>query len=523
MKGLKDIRVIFIVAVLVVGMACQQTADPAASPPSPTADAIPPQTEAATEPIPSPTPTQIPTATPATPEPPAEPEFEATLEGDDLAKLRNLPSEFQDALNHVAKRPQHPQSPFTSYEEALEFLRGLPDDVQPMSEVLPSETLDMFNELNEENRSFLLLDVYGRTFGTDEFYADSPETERQAHLEGFFGEMVRMVYEMEFGDGEVHLPPIRASLSAEALRKLDETAPLIRRAFLLIWRNVTISEEQRDDYVAKLEGTLLVTPSQLPPLEELGLSQDALKTFEDVPNLKTFVDEYVAASLARTGTWDSVGTEYSGAMLLESLIARASTPEGSHMFAQGLLPGATYQPPPLISHFRPDGGFWPMWAVPPFFRDMQPDDLVVEWPDHELVLSQDALAKLNSLDAPLQEAFDKYWYGTGPLPNDVHWMAGIVIRWERDLRVIPFDTLPEIEELLSEDDLALYRRLPAFMQKIIVNDIAYDLLQGRTSPTSSTSVGTYHTTPEEFLEALKASVSRTVRDASEHEKRRGGS
>ena len=333
---------------------------------------------------------------------------------------------------------------------------------------------------------------------------------------GYFAQMVRMVHEMEFGDGEVHLPPIRASLSAEALRKLDETAPLIRRAFLLIWRNVTISEEQRDDYVAKLEGALLVTPSQLPPLEELGLSQDALKTFEDVPNLKTFVDEYVAASLARTGTWDSVGTEYSGAMLLESLIARASTPEGSHMFAQGLLPGATYQPPPLISHFWPDGGFWPMWAVPPFFRDMQPDDLVVEWPDHELVLSQDALAKLNSLDAPLQEAFEKYWYGTGPLPNDVHWMAGIVIRWERDLRVIPFDTLPEIEELLSEDDLALYRRLPAFMQKIIVNDIAYDLLQGRTSPTSSTSVGTYHTTPEEFLEALKASVSRTVQEASKH-------
>ena len=41
--------------------------------------------------------------------------------------------------------------------------------------------------------------------------------------------------------------------------------------------------------------------------------------------------------------------------------------------------------------------------------------------------------------------------------------------------MIPFDTLPEIEELLSEDDLALYRRLPASMQKIIVNDIAYDL------------------------------------------------
>ena len=288
---------------------------------------------------------------------------------------------------------------------------------------------------------------------------------------------------------------------------------------------MTIPEEERDDYfVTKLEGTLLVRAvAASTPGRSWGCRRTRLKTFEDVPNLKTFVDEYVAASLARTGAWDAVGTEYSGAMLLESLIARASTPEGSHMFAQGLLPDATYQPPPLISHFWPDGGFWPTWAVPPFFRDMQPDDLVAEWPDHELVLSLEALAKLESLDAPLQEAFEKYWYGTGPLPNDVHWMAGIVIRWERDLRALPFDTAPKIEELLSEDDLALYRRLPASMQKIIVNEIAHDLLQGSTSPTSSTSVNTYHTTPEEFLEALKVSVSRTVRDASEHEKRRGGS
>ena len=105
MKGIMNIRFIFIVAGLVVGMACQQTADPAASPPSPTADAIPSQTEAAPEPIPSPTPTQIPTATPTAPEPIPSPtptqiptatptapeppaEFEATLEGDDLAKFQ---------------------------------------------------------------------------------------------------------------------------------------------------------------------------------------------------------------------------------------------------------------------------------------------------------------------------------------------------------------------------------------------------------------------------------------------------
>ena len=516
MQRIMNIRFIFIAVVLVAGMACRQTADPAASPPSPTADAIPSQTEAAPEPTPSPTPTQIPTATPTAPEPPAE--FEATLEEDDLAKFQSLPVEFRYALQREYDETRDRAGRAT----ALGYLRDLPDEILPIAEILSPEALSKFEEVSTRSQQSVLLGGYAEAFRASRRSSER-DPESAVHPAPILAQMVDMVHKMEFGDGEVHLPPMAEALSAEALRKLDEIDPLIRRAFLLIWRNLRVPEEERDTFVTKLERALLSAPSELPPLEELGLSQSALDALEDVPNLKTFVDEYVAASLARTGAWDSVGTEYSGAMLLESLIARASTPEGSRMFAQGLLPVTTYQPPPLISHNRPVWGFWPLWAIPPFFRDMQPNDLVAEWPDHELVLSQEALAKLDSLDAPLQEAFEKYWYGTGPLPNDVHWMAGIVVRWERDLRVIPFDTLPEIEELLSEDDLALYRRLPAFMQKIIVNDIAYDLLQGRTSPTSSTSVGTYHTTPEEFLEALKASVSWTVRDASEHEKRRGGS
>ena len=387
MKGLKDIRFVFIVAVLVVGMACQQTADPAASPPSPTADTIPSQTEAATR-------TDSFSYTHPNSDSNADsPRTARRVRGD---PRRRRPRQVPKSSRRVPVRTAE------EYDETrdgagrattLGYLRDLPDEILPIAEILSPEALSEFEELSTRSQQSVLLGGYAEAFRASRRSSER-DPESAVHPAPILAQMVRMVYEMEFGDGEVHLPPIRASLSAEALRKLDETAPLIRRAFLLIWRNVTIPEEERDDYLAKLEGTLLVTPSQLPPLEELGLSQDALKTFEDVPNLKTFVDEYVAASLARTGTWDSVGTEYSGAMLLESLIARASTPEGSHMFAQGLLPDATYQPPPLISHFWPDGGFWPMWAVPPFFRDMQPDDLVVEWPDHELVLSQEALAKL---------------------------------------------------------------------------------------------------------------------------------
>ena len=506
------LALIVLVTLWSVFLSCQTS--PAAQPLSPTPNTIP--TVAKVTLPSSPTPTPIPTATP---EPPA---FEDTLKGEDLAKFQGLPSEFRDALNHVAETPQHPQTPFTAHEEALEFLRGLPDDVQPVSEVLPAETLDMFNELSDDNRSFVLLDMYARTFGENEVYPDSPETERQALLEGMFEQLVKQVHEMEFGDGEVHLPPVGEALSADALRKLDEVDPLIRRAFLLRWRNLRVPEEERDNFAAKLERALLTAPLELPPPEELGLSQETLKALEDVPNLRTFVEEFVAADLARKGEWDTVGTEYSGAMLLESMIRRASTPEGSRMFAQGLLPVTNSQPPPLISHLRPEWGFWPLWAIPPFFRDMQPEDIVTEWPDHELVLSQEALAKLNSLDAPLQEAFEKYWYGTGALPNDAHWMAGLVVRWERDLRALPFDTLPEIEKLLSGEDLAAYRQLDEFTQTLIIDDIALDLLHGQTFPTSSTAVNTYRATPEEFLEALKVSVSRTVQEASKHAARREG-
>ena len=305
MQRIMSIRLIFIVATAsLIALAC--TASPAASPSVPAGDAMPAKARATPEPTPSPTATPIPTATPVTPA------FEDTLEGEDLTKFRGLPSEFQDALRHVAETPQHPQTPFTAHEEALEFLRGLPDDVQPVSEVLPPETLDMFNQLSDDNRSFVLLDMYARTFSDKEFYPDSPETERQALLEGMFEQLVKQVYEMEFGDGEVHLPPVRATLSADALRKLDEIDPLIRRAFLLQWRNLRVPEDERDDLAAKLERALLAAPLELPPPEELGLSQEALKALEDVPNLRTFVEEFVAADLADTGGWDTVGTEYSG-------------------------------------------------------------------------------------------------------------------------------------------------------------------------------------------------------------------
>ena len=441
-------------------------------------------------------------------------QFMASLAGDDLAKYRGLPIEFRESLDGLAALPASEYERATPHEQAIEYLRALPADTRPVSEVLAQDALDMFDELSEENRRVVLLDVYSRVFG-GERSVDSGEV---GGLENEFATMLMVVHQMEFGDGKVHLPPMDEALSAVAIVKIDDIAPIMRRAFHLIWCNWRVPTEERNDVVAKLERALLAAPLEPPPVQETGLSQGALDALDGVPNLRAFVEEYIAADLARTGEWDTVGTEYEGAMFLEGFIARASTTGGSRMFAQGLVPVETYQPPALVSHFAPADGFWPLWAVPPYFREMQPDDVVVAWPNHEDALSPEALAKVNSLDVPMRGAFEKYWYGAGPLPNDARWMARIVVEWERDLLALPFDTLPSMEELLSADDLAAYRGLQSFQQDVITGEAAHSLLRGRawwkTEEGAHEEALTYYATPEEFLDALKMSASWQVRDAA---------
>lgn len=492
-------------AALVAALACGRSA-PADSPASPTPDAAQTST-AQTSPA-------TPVSDGGTASPVPENEFEASLAGDDLAKYRSLPVEFRESLDGLAASAASEYEWATPHEQAVEYLRALPEDTRPVSEVLAQDSRDMLDELSEKNRRAVLLDVYSRVFGGER----AVDGEGVGGLEDEFAAVLRMFHQMEFGDGKVNLPSMDEALTAGALAKLDDIAPIIRRAFHLIWRNWRIPGGELDNAVTRLERALLDAPLEPPPLQEAGLSQGSLDALDDVPNLSSFVAEYIAADLARTGEWDTVGTEYEGAMFLEGFIARASTPEGSRMFAQGLWPVEDRSPPALLSFLSPADGFWPLWAVPPYFREMQPDDVLMEWPNHEDVLSPEALAKVNSLDVPLRDAFEKYWYGTGPLPNDAHWMARGVITWEHNLLDLPFDTLPSMEELLSVDDLATYRGLSTFGQSMVTETVAYDLLRGstwwETEDGGQEDANTYHATPEEFLAALKMRASWLVRDVA---------
>ena len=62
------------------------------------------------------------------PESPSPHPFEAVLDGDNLAKFRGLPSEFQNALRQESEE--------TSIATALRYLRDLPEEPPPIAEML---------------------------------------------------------------------------------------------------------------------------------------------------------------------------------------------------------------------------------------------------------------------------------------------------------------------------------------------------------------------------------------------------
>lgn len=97
MKRILDIRIVFIVAVLVAVMACGQSSPPVE--PSSVTNAV--EAETPVRPTPTPTPTPIPTEIPATPELPAE--FKATLEGEALAQYERLSEEHGLDIEGMAR------------------------------------------------------------------------------------------------------------------------------------------------------------------------------------------------------------------------------------------------------------------------------------------------------------------------------------------------------------------------------------------------------------------------------------
>ena len=478
MKRIQDIRFIFIAAVLLVAMACG-TSSPSVHP-SPVINAVQAKTPV------SPTPTPIPTGSPATPEPTVEPEFEATLAGDDLAKFRDLPSEFQDALREEFKEAGEAKS--------LGYLRSLPDETPPISEMLEPAALGLFNVLQPRDQRFLLLEGY------PEVYRRNAQVGRD--FKGYKFAYKHMV-EVVFDNRGVNLPPIEEALSADAQAKLGSMAPQLSRAFKLAWADAKPRAADVDDLVKHLEGSLLTAPTEMPTLAELGLSDASIAQFRALPaEMRDWLWKQAMRELVTRGSLSI----YS--VMRDEYIRVLSEPEAATTFNRGIMPVPDYSH--VGSTFACVGSpsTWPA-SVAARMPDSFGDRPAVFLPPFEDALSSEALGRLNELDANLRAAFEDRWKWSGPFSPQKAFCE--ITKLERGIIYAPTTTAPLAQDLLSEEGRSRHktlsddarRELDRIIADTIIFGVAFNTREGR-------QVMSFSSSPEDFLNALGTRVEETV-------------
>lgn len=421
--------------------------------------------------------------------------FEAILAGDDLARFERLPPEFQEALREESEE--------TSIAAALRHMRDLPVEVTPIAEILPPEALGRFEELSPRYQRAVLM-------GYDEAFRERPGKDPttlpppSAILAG----MVDTVHQMEFGDHRVFLPPMTDTLSQEALAKLDSVDPMMRRAFELVWDNRKVVPEEVDGLARRLEEELLAAPDTLPDIADVGLSAHSLEALDEIPAARRLVVEWLAAEVVQDVDWRSKAAES-----IDEFLGQFRTPEDRANLARLHLPAGSGVWP-LVCHFHPSFGVWTAWALPEVFRDMAPNHLMAEWPSHRDALSPAALARLDSLDARLQDAFGEYWYGTGPLPMEARRMACRALRWSYKLEHIALTAVPPLASILPDEALAEHDALPESDRRLIEKELVRGILEGELFPGPSTPVYLHAMSAEEALEAVGAWAEAEIRAAS---------
>ena len=491
---------VVIAAVLAAVIACGRTA-PAAPPASPTPDAVPAtavQASPAVTPPSDAVPTAAAQASPAvTPTPDAEAEsaanqFEAGLAGDDLEKFRVLPPEFQDALQQAYDAE--------GASTALQYLRGLPDDTLPLADVLEPPAGGWFDALQPQDQRYMLLEAYPAAYDRN--------VPRDGNDDNFAFEFKHMV-RIAFDNRGVRLPPIEEALSADALAKIDALDdPILSRVFRLVWDESKPLPMDMDDAIARLQANLLAAPTDLPSLEELGLSAEASQQFSELPtDMQDWLWKTVARSILSYGWPDGpfwpVEDEY---------IRTLSTPAAREAFDRGIGPRAVYVHGPSTFACLDSPSHWPdavAARVPEGIDDLP----VVFLPPYQGVLSSDALSRLNTMDEDLKTAFENMWNWSQPVaPADV---LCEITKFERGIIDAPVTSAPAADDLLSDDALALYHRLDDDGRDWIDEGIAQSILSGlvviRSEPGSFPEhVWSFDTPPADFIDAVAAQMENTL-------------
>ena len=423
--------------------------------------------------------------------------FEAVLAGGDLARFEGLPPEFQEALREESEE--------TSIATALRHMGELPDEVTPIAEILPPEALGRFEELSPRYRRAVLL-------GYDEAFKERPGQD-PAELpppSAILAGMVDTVHQIEFGDHKVFLPPMADTLSQEALDKLDSVDPMMKRAFELVWDNREVLPEEVDGLARRLGEALLAAPDTLPDIADVGLSAHSLEALDEVPAARRLVVEWLAAEVVQDVGWRS-----KIAASIDEFLGQFRTPEDRANLARLYPPARSGTSPVVCYSSHPSFGVWPTWALPEVFRDVPPNHLIARWPSHRDALSPAALARLDSLDARLQDGFGEYWYGTGPLPMEARRMACLTLRWSYKLEHIAFTAVPPLESILSDEALAEYDTLAERDRYLIEMELVRGILEGELFPGPSTPVYLHTMSTEEALKAVGGWAEAEIRAISE--------
>ena len=448
-------------------------------------------------PPPSPTPTVAPTVAPTstpvpTPSPTPVVPFDKSLSSADLARFQALPEEIQEALVD--------ESLESGNDGALVYLRDMPDDPASLSDILEPEALSLFETIDEPYRRQLLLEGYpNSTVRYSMRVRQGGDLTDLEYRYGLFDMLVRGVHQTLTEDGHL-LPPLEETLSASALSRFESLDPPIQASFRLWWeteRTLSLEEE-----VGRFEERLLNTPTELPDIRALGLTEDSEDLLEKDAELWSYVQRTVATELVIEHEWASEDADR-----LQKTIDAYRAPGGRETFERGLRPGELNPFLALMACLPFQWGFVPPESViPKPYRGVHPARLVYYWPEPEDAFSDAALANFRLLDETMREAFEVRWYGHG-LPHATHFMACLVAEWDRGLADTPFTSMPGPEVFLPEDKRKFYDELTEHEKWATELNLAAAILKGdvwfHRSRFGQTETVSTLDSPENFLEGLR--------------------
>ena len=226
------------------------------------------------------TPSVAPTSTPVpTPSPTPVVPFEDSLSSADLAIFQALPAEVQEAL--IAESLE------SGNDNALRYLRDMPDDPVPLSAILEPETQTILDSLDEPYRRQVLLEGYPdaglRHLKKQWLGGELTDLE---YYYGAFDPMVRDVHKIVIEDGHL-LPPLDETLSPAAFKRFESLDPLLQVSFRQTWET-TRADDSTSTTVFELERKLLDTPLEIPGIRDIGLPVEMVSVLEREPELRAY-------------------------------------------------------------------------------------------------------------------------------------------------------------------------------------------------------------------------------------------